>query len=251
VTWQATDGRAILALDRHGPHLRVSIGSGATAVTSTFTHPPVAGTPVSVALVWQGDALRLALNGAWVGEPIALPPKLAKEWPDGRLVLGPAAASEDATPTASTARHKASIERLTVHGRSLAPEELATRAEADLAAANGRSVPPRLRVRARVVEATDPDPSALDTYHRMLVDHTYEVRAVLEGTLDAKRISVLHWAVLDDRAVPGYPRSLGSEFELDLEPHAAHPELQGELTDLTSEEFGLPLFLDVSTPASP
>ena len=51
--------------------------------------------------------------------------------------------------------------------------------------------------------------------------------------------------------MPGYPRALGSEVELILEPHAAHPELQGELTDLTSEEFDLPVFLDVATPAAP
>ena len=69
--------------------------------------------------------------------------------------------------------------------------------------------PPRLRLRARVIEATAPDPSTLDTYHRMLVDHTYEVESVLEGSLDAKKIAVLHWAVLDDRAVPGFPRTVG------------------------------------------
>ena len=243
--WQATDGRSFLALDRLGPELRVSVGSGATAVTGSFPHPPSAGTPVALGFVWHGETLRLAVNGAWVGEPIAVPPGLAAGWPDGRLVLGQAT-SPDAARGA-----RASIERLTVHARPLAVEDLADRARADLAAASGRSAPPRLRVRARVVEATDPDPSALDTYHRMLVDHTYEVTAVLEGALDAKRISVLHWAVLDDRLVPGYPRAPGSEVELDLEPHAAHPELQGELTDLSSEEFGLPLFLDVATPASP
>jgi hypothetical protein len=85
----------------------------------------------------------------------------------------------------------------------------------------------------------------------MLVDHTYEVTAVLEGALEAKKIAVLHWGVLDRQLVPGVPQPVGSEVELTLEPHADHPELQGELTDLTSDEFGLPLFLDVTTPHTP
>jgi hypothetical protein len=245
IGWLAADGTPALRLERLGPDLRVIVGQGESRVYGIVPHPLVPCRPTAVALVWKDGALRWAIDGAWQGEPIPLPADLVTQWPDGRLVLGQPLAGTP-RPGTSTA-----IERLTIHSRPLVPAELAARAATDLDAARGRVSPPRLRVRARVLEATTPDLDSLDTYHRLLVDHTYEVTAVLEGAVDAKKIAVLHWAALDDRAVPGYPRAVGSEVELELEPHPDHPELQGELTDLGSEEFGLPLFLDVATPVAP
>jgi hypothetical protein len=248
LSWQAADGHPFLSLVRHGPGLHLTIGNGPTTATGTIIHPPAAGQPVALSLVWHNEALHLALNGTRAGDPVPVPPDLATRWPEGKLGVGSPVPSDGTGGRTST---RTSIERLTVHGRPLTTEELATRATIDRAVTANRPVPPRVRVRARVVEATEPDLTALDTYHRLLVDHTYEVTAVLEGSLEAGRIAVLHWAVLDDRPVPGFPRPLGHEVELDLEPHAAHPELEGELTQLASEEFGLPLFLDVATPAPP
>ncbi|MFN0130431.1 MAG: hypothetical protein ACKV19_27530 [Verrucomicrobiales bacterium] len=244
VTWQASGGTPFLALERLGGSLRAVLDDGGAHTTGAVTLPPKTGEVVAIALVADGQTLRLAVNGQWTGDPVHLPDGWMNRWPDGRLVMGPTLAA----PTSDPAH--AVIERITVHAHGISIEEIAARAAADLAAVKDRAPsPPRLRVRARVVEATDPDLSTLDTYHRLLVDHTYEVIDVMEGQLDAKRIAVLHWAVLDDRPVPGFPRRVGADVELDLEPHAAHPELEGELTDLTSEEFGLPLFLDVATPA--
>lgn len=250
LAWQNASGDPVLAVERHGDQIILSVGLGESKTRTAITHPPIPGQPTAIALVRHGNTLRLAIDGAWAGDPVAVPAGLTAPKPDGRLVVGQAPSTR-LLNASSAARGRATIERLTVHNRLLPLAEIATRAQDDLAAARGRTSPPRLRVRARVVEATEPDPSSLDTYHRMLVDHTYEVTNVIEGALDAKKIAVLHWAVLDDQAVPGYPRAVGSEVELDLEPHAAHPELQGELTDLTSEEFDLPVFLDVATPTAP
>lgn len=245
VTWQASGGTPFLGLEREGGSLRVVLDVGGAVATGVIALPPKPGEPVALALVADGQSLRLAVNGQWTGDPVALPNGWTSRWPDGRLVVGPPSAVRIPRPA------QAVIERITLHARTVPIEDIAVRAAADLAAAKDRPSSRRLRVRARVVEATDPDISTLDSYHRLLVDHTYEVTRVLEGQLDAKRIAVLHWAVLDDRLVPGFPRQVGAEVELELEPHAAHPELEGELTDLSSEEFGLPLFLDVATPASP
>lgn len=252
IAWQTAMGEPFLSLARQGPSFHVSIGMGPSRVEGSIQAPPSPGQPAVLALVWQDASLRLAVNGRWAGEPLTVPAGLAAQWPAGKLILGqPPAAPRPPAGTPEGTQPSAAIERLTVHAGALAPTELAARAEDDLAATRDRPAIPRLRVRARVLEATEPDPDSLDTYHRMLVDHTYEVTAVLDGAIEAKKIAVLHWGVLDDRLVPGFPRLVGGEVELTLEPQAAHPELQGELTDLTSDEFGLPLFLDVATPAVP
>jgi hypothetical protein len=247
LAWQTAAGEPFLSLEREGEEFHLTAGQGEHKRTASIRHRAVGGQPVALALVWQESTLRLTLNGTDAGDPLAVPATLLSQCPEGRLILGQPAP----VPPAATGRTRASLERLTVHARPLAPTDVAARAEADLAAARDRPTVPRVRVRARVLEATEPDLDSLDTYHRMLVDHTYEVTAVIDGVLEAKKIAVLHWGVLDDRLVPGFPRAVGAEVELELEAHAAHPELQGELTDLTSEEFGLPLFLDVATPAVP
>ncbi len=244
ITWQPAGGQPFLALERHGDQFRLAMNSGDSTIASTIPHPPRPGKPVALALVGDRDSLRLAIDGQWAGPPLAIPAGWASAWPDGRLLVGRAASPAD--PGAG----RAALERFTVHARALGRDDIAARAARDLAAVRDRRPLPRLRVRARVLDATEPDLGKLDPYHRMLVDHTYQVTAVLEGSLDAKKIAVLHWAVLDNRRVPGFPRAVGREVELDLEPHETRPELSGELTELGSEEFGLPHFLDVATPAA-
>lgn len=243
LAWQPADGPPTLQIDRRDGDLVLSIGRGQDRATTTFSHPPAPGRAMAVALVWQGNSMRLAVDGGWLGAPLTTPENLTNTWPEGALVLG------NSTPPANTPSPAvATIERLTVHNRPLPLPEIADRARLDLAATQGRPTPPRVRVRARVVEATPPDLDSLDTYRRLLVDHTYEVTSVLEGAMEAKRIAVLHWAALDEAPVPGIPREVGREFELVLEPQSSHPELQGELTQLGSEEFSLPVYLDVAPP---
>jgi len=244
LAWQGADGATTLQLERRDRDLVLSLGRGKEHASAIFSHPPAMGRPIAVAIVWQGSSARLAIDGEWHGIPLEAPETLIETGPAGSLVLGHAT-----SPAASPPSPTATIERLTVHSRPLPLPEIAERARLDLAATQGRPSPPRLRVRARVAEATPPDLDSLDTYRRLLVDHTYEVTSVLEGSMEAKRIAVLHWAALDEVAVPGMPREVGREYELVLEPQSDHPELQGELTQLGSEEFSLPVYLDVTPPA--
>ena len=252
LSWQTSQGTSTLSLQREPAALHLSIGSGPSQAEATIPFVPDPDSPTAIALVWQPPHLRVALNGKWAGPPLVIPSAIATQWPEGKLTVGqPPNASIAPNTRPAPDRPKASLERITIHDRPLDIADIRRRADQDLAESKGRTTPPRLRLRARVLETTQPDPEALDTYHRMLVDHTYEVTAVLEGALEAKKIAVLHWGVLDRQLVPGVPQPVGSEVELTLEPHADHPELQGELTDLTSDEFGLPLFLDVTTPHTP
>jgi len=258
ISWITDDGTPIFSLIRRHDAFDLAVGHGpSTTDAAIIPHASAHAATTAIALVYENQSIRLALNGQWSGPAIPLPDTVSAAWPDGRLILGqrppPApAAPRPAAPAAPDSRSHAapaaSIQRLTVHARALPLQEITYRAEVDRVATANRHPAPRVRARARVLHATTPDLSSLDTYHRLLVDHTYEVLEILEGTLNAQKIAVLHWAVLDDRPVPGFPRPISLEVELTLERHADRPELQGELTDLESDEFGLPLFLDVTPP---
>ena len=123
---------------------------------------------------------------------------------------------------------------------------VAAEAKAAVAGAAGRAPSTPSLIRARVANATQPDPERLDVYKRMLVDHTYEVlRTVAGPKVSAARIAVLHWAILDEESVPGIPRQPGAEVELLIEPAETHPEIESELTITGEADYSLPLFYDI------
>ena len=105
-----------------------------------------------------------------------------------------------------------------------------------------------IKLRAKLTAATIPDLTQLASYQRMLVDHTYEVIEVVSGKLDAKQVNVLHWAVLDRAKVPGFPREVGKEYELTIEPADQHPEIASELQQTESDDFEAAVYFDIATP---
>ena len=116
---------------------------------------------------------------------------------------------------------------------------------------NSVEATPQIRLKARLLQATEPDMAMLASYQRMLVDHIYEVVKVLDGKYEAKKIVVLHWAVLDGLPVPGIPKEIGEECELTVESAEAHPELESELQIIEAEDLAAAVYVDVATPQNP
>ena len=112
--------------------------------------------------------------------------------------------------------------------------------------------PPRVRLRAKLVEATGvPTPEGIDPYTRAMIACVYDVEQVLEGTYEPKQILVCHWALMDRKPCSGFPRKPGDSFELLVEPldlKLHHPELEGQrvLDDTTA--FDLEKWYDIASP---
>jgi hypothetical protein len=112
--------------------------------------------------------------------------------------------------------------------------------------------PPRVRLRAKLVEATGvPTPEGIDPYTRAMIACIYDVEQVLEGTYEPKQILVCHWALMDRKPCSGFPRKPGDSFELLVEPldlTLHHPELEGQrvLDDTTA--FDLEKWYDIAPP---
>ena len=105
-------------------------------------------------------------------------------------------------------------------------------------------------MRGKLVES-DPMPTweAFQPYREGFTTLLYEVEEVLEGNYAGGQILVRHWAMMDQKPVPGWPREIGKSYELEVEEWAAHPELTGSRvmeTGIFAPD--LIVYYDVATP---
>ena len=93
-----------------------------------------------------------------------------------------------------------------------------------------------------------PSAEGIAPYTGSLVAYVYEIEKVISGELAAKKIIVKHWAMLDQKPVAGFPRTLGGTYELELEPEAGHDHLKGERVMDDTTAFDLETWFDISPP---
>lgn len=227
------DDTPYLEITRTASDVVCRLGS-ATASTPLAWQP---GAPQHLVLRLNAEGLQWFANGV----PSALVP----------MTPGPLAAMRDArlqfgSPAGVPTGWSARLQNIGLS--DVAYEDAVVRQQENFRDLKPLAPLPQIKLRARCVAATEPDESQLASYQRMLVDHTYEVIAVLEGKLEAKKINVLHWAVLDRKRVPGIPRKQGQEFDLTVEAFADHPELGSELQQSESDDFTDPVYLDAVPP---
>lgn len=113
------------------------------------------------------------------------------------------------------------------------------------------AAPPRVRVKARLVETSAmPTPEGIEPYTAALVAYVYEVQEVLEGDFPTteKRLLVKHWGMLGREPVQGFPRTEGQTYELVVERQSAHSHLNGERVMDDTTAFDLESWFDVSSP---
>lgn len=113
------------------------------------------------------------------------------------------------------------------------------------------AAPPRVRVKARLVETSAmPTPEGIEPYTAALVAYVYEVQEVLEGDFPTteKRLLVKHWGMLGREPVQGFPRTEGQIYELVVERQTAHSHLNGERVMDDTTAFDLEPWFDVSSP---
>ena len=108
----------------------------------------------------------------------------------------------------------------------------------------------RLVMTARLAETSAiPSPVSIRPYRQALVANVYDVEKIEEGQCSAARVMAAHWAIRNERILPGAARIPGTVYRLELEPYDAHLELEGERLIMDSDAYHLPLFLSVDSPA--
>lgn len=142
--------------------------------------------------------------------------------------------------------------QVALHDRDLPAEQAAAHAASAQARISTLPVsPPRVRVKARLVETSAmPTPEGIEPYTAALVAYVYEVQEVLEGDFPTteKRLLVKHWGMLGREPVHGFPRTEGQTYELVVERQSAHSHLNGERVMDDTTAFDLEPWFDVSSP---
>ena len=105
-------------------------------------------------------------------------------------------------------------------------------------------------VEARLVDRTPaPRLEQISPYREALVVYEYEVVRRLAGEIEADRLRVAHWAILDGRHLSLDKRSVGEIHRLRIEAFGANPQLAslylGQAETIDAE---LPLFYAPSVP---
>ncbi len=142
---------------------------------------------------------------------------------------------------------RGALEGIALYCRFMEEGEAAANAHAALARVEAREVTPRLRLRARLVAASDPPTlEEIAPYREALAVSEWEVLRVEEGELGEDRIRVAHWAVLGGATQPLPSLRPGKARWLDLEPFEDNPQVaEHVLADTLDLAPDLSLFLDV------
>ena len=122
------------------------------------------------------------------------------------------------------------LEAVAIYGRALNEEEVDRHWKATQARLAARKPLPAVRVKARLVAASDPPTlEQLGLYRHGLIVHEWEVveSAANGGLAKGARIRVVDWAILDRQSQPASRLKRGHQAELLLEPYDAQPQLIG------------------------
>jgi len=149
-----------------------------------------------------------------------------------------------------------SLEGVAIYAREISEAEAQHKHKLFATRLSKRQPIERLVVNGKLLEIT-PTPTVKDLkeYSRGLVIYSYEVRDVLKGREQAKKIQVAHWALLDREKLPQIgQRKIGEVYELQLESYDKHPQLESERSFNDCEDFDISLYYDIAgrgVPAAP
>jgi hypothetical protein len=162
-------------------------------------------------------------------------------WKSGRIYLG------DDRPYGSP--WTGSIERVAFHSRELGKEEVEEAWQQTSAYLASRSRPTRNLVKAKLLEWPDlPEQAQLADSPAWLQATVWEVEQVYTGAMTDKRITRLHWAVLDGKPVPRPDVKVGQSMEFSVEPAADHPETGEARLHNAVSSGDLPVWIDATVP---
>jgi pSer/pThr/pTyr-binding forkhead associated (FHA) protein len=223
VSFSSEDGSRNFTISQDGETLALRLRTSATGEEGC--NPPVPlckfpdTSPHHVVMSYRSGSLACYLDGRPASMTNQLKGSLAG-WTPQKLVFGDEAAGG--------ADWAGRLEGLAVYNRSLGPDEALANSLLFRDELDGRAAAERLVVRAELTAlSTASAAGSIGQRRRSLVVHVWDMKQVVEGTCEEKRIAVAHWAILDGKVLPGARRE-GAVARLVLEPFSDHPQLELE-----------------------
>jgi len=138
-----------------------------------------------------------------------------------------------------------SLEGVAIYSRAIGAEEVRRRYASVKQRLENRPRPEQVVLEATLAETSPtPPPNLISPYRRVLVANTYEVKSVVKGRCESKKILVAEWGILDRKVVP-LARQKGKTYKLALEKFDDHAELEPEKLILETDDLALPMYYEV------
>ena len=99
-----------------------------------------------------------------------------------------------------------------------------------------------------VEKSAAPKIGQIGPYRRAMVYNCYKLDEVSRNILGSSHCAIAHWCILDNQYVSGFPKKVGQNYELLVEPFSDNPQIKGERQFNDLSRFDLKLFYDVSVP---
>lgn len=231
-----------LSQDEGDAVLRVRVTEGGAKDQAVAEIGPLAtGLPNHLLVSYRPGRLVAYKDGRVVVDTDSVRGDLS-DWRDEvRLAIG-------ADPAGGGRDFAGRVEGVALYTRFLEPDEAAAHANAYLHEIARREPVARLRMKARLLAASEvPTPGQIVPYREALVVREYEVPEARRAKLGAERVRVAHWAVLDGQPQALPAGSPGARVPLELEPFDRHPHLESTYLSSTLDvDPAVPLFVDVA-----
>ena len=139
------------------------------------------------------------------------------------------------------------LEGIAIYARELSAGEVERNHRARLALSAKRPKVPILKIRATLLEQSDPPRPGSNPYYRALAISLYRVDKVIEGTYDGREIVVAHWARWRNTLLPFCKAPIGQRFDLVLvlfDQAGRRVTLDDQSFTLGDKTFDLPWYYD-------
>ena len=238
VTFATDDGGSNFALAQDGSHLVFRLKTTDRAGEWVRLFALAEGAPTHVVVSYRRGRLVCYRDGKLAYGNMDAKGSLGS-WKPGRLVFG--------DDQKGAGGWDGSLENVAIHATAMGAADAARSCAAFASRVAGQTPAPRLEVEARLVaKSVVPALKKIAPYFQALAVYEYEVRRVVSGTYDGKKLRVAHWGLMDRKRLPIAESRIGSTRRLVLEPFSENPQLQPELLSNTLDaDFELELYYDV------
>jgi len=145
---------------------------------------------------------------------------------------------------------KGKLEGIAIYDRAITADEVRDNYAEYAKKLAARKPLPQIEVEVSLVAKSDiPSTDDIAPYHSALVVCEYDVKKVLKGKYEEKKLRVAHWGLVYKKPTPIARAKPGHAAILTLEKFSDHSELGAEfLSDTLPEDFDLTLYVDPTVP---
>ena len=140
------------------------------------------------------------------------------------------------------------VEGVAIHRRQHSADEITADTERLKSLLSRRPVIEHVTLKAKLVGRSKiPVPKEILPYRRSLAINLFDVVDPMTSGLEAERLNVAQWVIMDKQVMDVSDRKIGTVFELTLAAFDANAQLKSERISRDAEDLLAPLYYDINS----